>query len=53
MAHYWHTPSLSEIEAQKHWELEGVERGVRKVRAEIDAQNVGDSQLGSPRWSSV
>lgn len=47
MAHYWHTPTLSEIEAQKHWELEGVERGVQKVRAEIEAQNVGDSQLGS------
>jgi len=47
LAHYWHTPGLSEIEEQKHWELEGVERGVRKVRAEIDAQNVGDSQLGS------
>lgn len=47
MAHSWHTPSLADIESQKHWELEGVERGVRKVRAEIEAQNVGDSQLGS------
>lgn len=47
MAHYWHTPSLADIEAQKHWELEGVERGVRRVRAELDGQRVADSALGS------
>lgn len=47
MSRFWHVPDLAEIEEQKHWELEGVERGVRKVRAEIEAQNVGDSQLGS------
>lgn len=47
MAHFFHTPSLSQIEEQKHWELEGVERGVRRVRAEIDGQKVADSQLGS------
>lgn len=47
MAHYWHTPSASDIEAQKHWELDGVERGVRRVREEIDNQKVADSKLGS------
>jgi hypothetical protein len=46
LAHFWHTPGLAEIEEQKHWELAGVERGVQKVRAEIEAQRVGDSQLG-------
>lgn len=47
MAHFWHTPDVSDIEAQKHWELEGVERGVRRVREGLDNQKVGDSQLGS------
>lgn len=47
MAHFWHTPDLSQIEAQKHWEVEGTERGVRRVRAELETQKVGDSQLGS------
>lgn len=47
MAQIWHSPTVADIEAQKHWELEGVERGVRKVREEIDQQRVGDSQIGS------
>lgn len=47
MSRFWHSPSASDIEAQKHWELEGVERGVRKVREEIDSQRVADSTLGS------
>ncbi|MDR3473438.1 MAG: hypothetical protein P4M09_17405 [Devosia sp.] len=47
MAHFWHTPAISDIEAQKHWELEGVERGVRRVRAELESQKVSDSQLGA------
>lgn len=47
MAHYWHTPTASDIEDQKHWELAGVERGVRRVRDEIDGQKVADSKLGS------
>lgn len=47
MAQFWHTPDLHEIEEQKHWELDGVERGVRKVREELDTQRVADSQLGS------
>lgn len=47
MTHYWHTPSLGDIEEQKHWELQGVERGVRRVRAELEGQKVSDSQLGA------
>lgn len=47
MAHFWHTPDLHEIEGQKHWELDGVERGVQKVRQDLDSQRVADSQLGS------
>lgn len=47
MADFWQTPGLGDIEAQKHWELEGVNRGVQRVRAEIDGQKVADSQLGS------
>jgi hypothetical protein len=47
MAHFWHTPSLADIEEQKHWELDGVNRGVARVRAEIDGQKVADSALGS------
>ncbi len=35
------------MEEQKHWELDGVERGVRRVREEIDGQKVADSKLGS------
>jgi DNA-directed RNA polymerase len=44
---FWRPPSASDIEAQKHWELDGIERGVRRVRAEIEGQRVGDSILGS------
>ncbi|SFZ81711.1 hypothetical protein SAMN02983003_0648 [Devosia enhydra] len=47
MAQFWHTPDLHDIELQKHWELDGVERGVRKVRDELDSQRVADSELGS------
>lgn len=47
LAHFWHTPGLTEIEAQKHWEVEGTERGVRRARAELDGQKVADSALGS------
>lgn len=47
MTNLWREPSASDIEAQKHWELDGVERGVRRVRAEIEGQRVGDSLLGS------
>lgn len=47
MAQFWHTPDLHEIEQQKHWELDGVESGVRKVRDDLDSQRVADSELGS------
>lgn len=47
MTHFWHTPSLSDMEEQKRWELSGIERGVLKVRQQLNAQGVGDSAVGS------
>lgn len=47
MTQFWHTPDLHDIERQKHWELDGVEQGVRKVRDDLNNQRVADSELGS------
>lgn len=42
----WTEPHIADIEKQIRWEMSGVERGVDRVRSQMQDQGVGDSEVG-------
>lgn len=47
MAHYWHTPHISDVQDQIEWELAAVQRGVERVREQMEARDLSDTDVGT------